>query len=1350
MTANGTASTTAKVAESAQKDVIKATNGSATVAPTTVSDSDAVKPSSSKKVSDLKKAEGKVDFPWEKVGFYIDPNNPPSIEALRKLSYESSSKVMYKYVAEKYYGDLWWNTSLAVGTLLAAWFIGRIGGGLFALLFVLIAAFTVYRTELRRFNINLRDDMLRVSSYESLENRTETMNWLNSFLAKFWVIYMPALSDMVITQANATLKDIEPPTPIKKLSLDEFTLGSKAPAVNAIRSVSKLGPDVYQMEWDFGFTPNDTDGMTKEELSKKVDPKVALGISVGKGVVSASLPILVEDMSFAGHMRITFKLGESFPFIEVVSIMFLEPPSIDYALKPVGGNTFGLDIMSMIPGLSSFVNGIINSTLAPMMYKPNSMDINVREIMEGMMPGAVGCLGVRIRAAEYLKSTDINPYLTFGLEQKANERYNTDIKAATNTPVFNETKYILVDNLQQKLQLELHSIDEKDGDTHDLAVGEFELNSLLQADEQPMTEIKLTHKGRNVGRAVVDISWFPVLEGELQSDGSHGPAPESDIGIFDLTLESAKDLDISKSLLGKLSSYAEVKIGGKLVGTSRLVKSSNRPSYALRVEELTRSKGSSPIKITIKDISSYGETKIGSYYSPSLEDLVGMGAEKGKWIKLTKGAGELRVKVNWKPLSAVGMAEEETFNPPVGTLRVLVSGCDNLPNIVTMGTIDPFVRVVAGGSQRALTKTVQDSTSPKFNEVFYVPVSSGNEQVSLQAVDSSKNKILGSIVLDTARFFEEGYDPQKDSSKGLTKGTLTRDGNSRGTISYKIVYLPIVPVYSKKELQEKANKKTKNRSEELDELDEQSKLLEDYKKHPDDYVWVDENADDDSDNGPSIPKVEMPLQQLLQHNSGVLGLNVTQGTLSSKKAYVQFLFDERAYPDYVTRSSKGGKLTSGTGSAFIRDLENSQVTLRLTSKPTVTSRSDVLAVTEKPIKVKQLLQDGFEKPTTISFAGNKINLSTEYAPCTVDLGPSETMADTGLLQLSIISASGLRSADSGGSSDPYVEAIVDGTQVFRSQTVKKSLNPEWNENCSINVPSRTRSEIRLEVFDWDRTGTNDSLGYVIMDLTKLPVDKATAMEFKFNTQGTLKIAANFKPMYIQPSVAAASGGSALDGLAGAPIKLVGNAAGLATGAAGAAVGGALNVTGDVAGGATKAVGAVGGGAVKAVGGITGGITKGFHHSSSSKKTSAPSSPQKASRTASRLSTDSGVSFASTSMGDSMPGRISITSFKSEKITDSLSVKVSLASTKKTKDIFKTHAAKYNSSSGSYTWNESVPFKAPPEARIVFSVREHHKLGKASEVGNAEVALADLATKGGKLTLPVGPGELTVSFNYLGQ
>ena len=98
------------------------------------------------------------------------------------------------------------------------------------------------------------------------------------------------------------------------------------------------------MDWKFALEPNDVVGLIQAQLHNKVNPKIILTVHVGKGATSVKIPIVLENMSFSGHLKIQMKLINTFPHIQTVDVSFLEPPKFDFVLKPVGGETFGFDI----------------------------------------------------------------------------------------------------------------------------------------------------------------------------------------------------------------------------------------------------------------------------------------------------------------------------------------------------------------------------------------------------------------------------------------------------------------------------------------------------------------------------------------------------------------------------------------------------------------------------------------------------------------------------------------------------------------------------------------------------------------------------------------------------------------------------------------------------------------------------------------------------------------------------------------------------------------------------------------------------------------------------------------------
>jgi Ca2+-dependent lipid-binding protein len=214
-------------------------------------------------------------------------------------------------------------------------------------LFILLAlCSTYYTTSMARVRQRARDDIQRELVKTRLASEHESADWMNNFLDRFWLIYEPVLSGTIVAFVDQTLSTNCPPF-LESLRLTQFTLGNKAPRIDKVRTFPKTAEDEVLMDWGFSFTPNDVSDLTQRQLATKSNPKIVLSIRVGKGPASAKFPVLVEDMAVSGLLRIRLKLMSSFPHVQVVDICFLEKPLIDYVLKPIGGETFGFDMMNV-------------------------------------------------------------------------------------------------------------------------------------------------------------------------------------------------------------------------------------------------------------------------------------------------------------------------------------------------------------------------------------------------------------------------------------------------------------------------------------------------------------------------------------------------------------------------------------------------------------------------------------------------------------------------------------------------------------------------------------------------------------------------------------------------------------------------------------------------------------------------------------------------------------------------------------------------------------------------------------------------------------------------------------------
>src|SRR3954467_2462691 len=91
----------------------------------------------------------------------------------------------------------------------------------------------------------------------------------------------------------------------------------------------------------------------------------------------------------------------------------------------------------------------------------------------------------------------------------------------------------------------------------------------------------------------------------------------------------------------------------------------------------------------------------------------------------------------------------------------------------------------------------------------------------------------------------------------------------------------------------------------------------------------------------------------------------------------------------------------------------------------------------------------------------------------------------GILHVELASAANLYAADRSGTSDPFVEFILDGKKVFKSKVIKKTLNPVWDESFDVAITSRTLSVFYLELYDWNQVQSSELLGTAEISLKNL-------------------------------------------------------------------------------------------------------------------------------------------------------------------------------------------------------------------------------------------------------------------------
>ena len=99
-------------------------------------------------------------------------------------------------------------------------------------------------------------------------------------------------------------------------------------------------------------------------------------------------------------------------------------------------------------------------------------------------------------------------------------------------------------------------------------------------------------------------------------------------------------------------------------------------------------------------------------------------------------------------------------------------------------------------------------------------------------------------------------------------------------------------------------------------------------------------------------------------------------------------------------------------------------------------------------------------------------------------------AQARVVQITIAKGTSLIAKDSSNTSDPFVEAKL-GKQRYKSKTVKKTLNPEWNETFQFDYLEST-SDLALVVYDEDMGfmgSTAEYMGSCIINLADFQLDE---------------------------------------------------------------------------------------------------------------------------------------------------------------------------------------------------------------------------------------------------------------------
>lgn len=309
-----------------------------------------------------------------------------------------------------------------------------------------------------------------------------------------------------------------------------------------------------------------------------------------------------------------------------------------------------------IPGLSAFITGQVHANMGPMMYHPNEFTLNIKEILAGTpMDAAVGVLKVNINSARHLTTSKFgggkpDPYVSFTVGAKVGLDRTATIQN-TSEPTWNETKYLLLTNLNDMLIMNVMDYNDHRKDS-DIGLASFDLATLNEERVSHDSDAKVIYDGRQHGLLDYGVHFHPTLEATKDDEGNVVPPPDLPSGVVRVNITQAQDLDSGGGLLkGQLSPFAVLRAGKKEIHRTQTMKSTRNPNWGNSKEYLVKNKNKSMVTVEVFDDKDFANNASLGSVSISLGDLLTAKKRSIDWFALSNAkSGRIKIEATFKPI----------------------------------------------------------------------------------------------------------------------------------------------------------------------------------------------------------------------------------------------------------------------------------------------------------------------------------------------------------------------------------------------------------------------------------------------------------------------------------------------------------------------------------------------------------------------------------------------------------------------------------------------------------------------------------------------------------------------------
>ncbi|XP_052296506.1 synaptotagmin-2 isoform X2 [Citrus sinensis] len=390
----------------------------------------------------------------------------------------------------------------------------------------------------------------------------DRVDWLNKFIETMWPFLDKAICKTVRETVKPIIAEQIPQYKIDSVEFEALTLGSLPPTFQVYVTDDKElimepllkwagNPNILIAAKAFGLKAT----VQVVDLQVFAFPRITLKPLVPTFPCFAN--IYVSLMEKSRYLRSTMGYQPFYAFPSCLSSGYSIPilqPHVDFGIK-----LFGADAMA-IPGLYTYVQGLIKDQVANMYLWPKALEVQIMDPAKAMQK-PVGILNVKVLRAMKLKKKDLigasDPYVKLKLTDDKLPSKKTTVKHRNLNPEWNEEFGLVVkDPEYQALELQVYDW-EKVGHHDKMGMNVIPLKDITPEEPREMTLDLLknmdpndTRNEKSRGQVVVEVLYKPFKGDEIPPD-MDGPnsvqkAPEGTPeggGLLVVILHEAQDVE---------------------------------------------------------------------------------------------------------------------------------------------------------------------------------------------------------------------------------------------------------------------------------------------------------------------------------------------------------------------------------------------------------------------------------------------------------------------------------------------------------------------------------------------------------------------------------------------------------------------------------------------------------------------------------------------------------------------------------------------------------------------------------------------------------------------------------------